>query len=135
MITLQLRYENNRCTDDLEVVLVQLNGEQWVMSFVATVPHSCESPRVFGDLFECGLEDIVHETVPVVKGSQRELAIIHKLKEYANTAMTSDEQQRLLHSMFPRMTAKMADHRTLLWLIGVLEERRKRADAELPPRA
>jgi hypothetical protein len=131
MTHLRLRYENNRPTDDIEVILENSEKDSWVVSFVATVPHYCESPRVFGDLFDRRLEEIDSETLPIARRSNRELEIIQRLRDYANTTMTSDEQHRLLHAKFPGMSETMVAHRTLLWLLGVLEERRQRDDANL----
>jgi len=133
MTKLLLRYENNRCTDDLEFVLERPDGELSAVSFVATVPHHCESSKVFGDLFDCHLNDIETETLPVIRGSNRELAIIRRLKDYADATMSADEQYSLLHARFTQMSQSMCDHRTLLWFIGVLEERRQRDDTKLEP--
>jgi hypothetical protein len=135
MTELQLHHENNRCTDDIEIVLTSPDGEQRAMSFVATVPHGCASPSIFGDLFDCRLEDIDYETVPVARGSQREAGIISRLRAYAATAMTPDEQNTLRHGKFPSMTRIMVNHRTILWLIDALEERSRRDDAKLEPTA
>ena len=135
MTGLQLHHENNRCTDDLEIVLTSPDGEQWAMSFVATVPHGCASPCIFGDLFDCRLNDIEYETIPVTRGSQREAGMISRLREYADTCMTPDEQNTLRHGKFPSMRGAMVNHRTILWLIDALEKRRRRDDANLEPGA
>ena len=128
-------YINDRPTEDVELAFERETGGEWVVSFVATVPHHCESVRVFGDLFECSLASIDHQSVPVVRGSNREAEIIHRLRAWADTDMTSDEQHAIRHARFPRMTAEVGLRRSILWFIGVLEERRQRHDTHTESRA
>ncbi len=131
MTPLRFDYINHRPTEDIEVVFEEEGGNQWAVSFVATVPHYCESPRIFGDLFVCRLESIDDQSVPVARGSDREAKIIRRLRDWADGDMTPEQQHTLSHGKFPRMTADDGLRRSILWFINVLEERRKRDDLHI----
>jgi|SRR5882672_9354529 len=133
MTPIRFEYINNRPTEDVELVFEQDGDAEWAVSFVATVPHHCEASRVFGDLFDCPLAAIDHQSVPVARGSDREAEIIRRLRGWADVDMTPERQHMIRHGKFPRMTADVGLRRSILWLIDVLEERRKRDDLHVQP--
>ena len=111
-------------SEDVELSFSSPNAADWVVSFVATVPHHCESQRIVGDLFSCSLEAIDSESEPVPCGSEKELAIINALQLWADASLTTERQERLLTGKFPQMTSEAAMQRSVLWFIGALRERR-----------
>ena len=123
-----LKYFNfgsDRPNDDIEISLSESESEDWIISFVATVPHGCESRQIYGDLFSCSILDINDETEPVICGGELEGNIIQKLKNWADDTLSPERQHNLLNCTFTKMTQEMVWQRDVLWFIQVIENRRK----------
>ncbi len=105
-----------------------------IVSFIPTVPHGAEAEHLYGDLFACRVRDISYESVPVLVGSDAEIAIIETLERFADDHKSREEQDRLRFCKFPKMTGEMVGWHTFLWFIDALKTRRERARTTPPSR-
>jgi hypothetical protein len=126
MMLQRFDYINDRPTEDIEVAFDLDGGGEWVVSFVATVPHYCESEKIFGDLFDCPLAAIDHQSVPVGISSVKEAEIIRRLRTWADKNIPPEQQHTLRHARYPMMSAEIGLQRQILWFISALEERKQR---------
>jgi hypothetical protein len=60
----ELQYRNNDPTENVQVDFTDLGGRQRVLSFVATRPHWCGEPQIYGDLFDVPLETVFERLIP-----------------------------------------------------------------------
>ena len=123
MELVHVEYQNENFFPPLEILFRERDGGFWCVSFVCTVPHHCEEPMIYGDLYERRVLEIDSETVPIERGSKDECRIITRLQQWVTDEIPADEQRSFRHSKFSRMTQRMVQYRMLLWFIDVLHAR------------
>jgi hypothetical protein len=127
-----LQYRNNDPSENVQVEFTDLASRRRVLSFVATRPHWCEQPQIYGDLFGVPLETVFEGDVnPVPLGSAEEEDLISSFREFVNAAISGEERDflRLMLLGKAHRSDKTYDEiraRHLVWFLDVLERRRER---------
>ena len=126
----ELQYRNNDPSENVQVEFTDLGGIQRVLSFVATRPHWCEQPDIYGDLFDVPLAQVFEgEIDPVPPGSAKEEELIRSFREFVNSAIQDPEFFRKIVLGEVHTTLKTYHEirsRELVWFLGALEKRRYR---------
>ena len=122
-----LQYRNNDPSENVQVEFTDLAGRRCVISFVATRPHWCEEPDIYGDLFNVPLEKVFEgEAMPVARGSAEEGALIKAFREFVHSVVQNPEFYRKKAHISLR-TDDQVNSLHLVWLLDALEKRREQA--------
>ena len=106
-----------------EYIFEEPNNDEWIVSFVATVPYDGENPMIYGDLFLCRILDIDADSIPISKGTPEEEQIIIKLEQWVRNNYADEEVKRLKNGLFSRMTVEMSMAIDILCFISALRNR------------
>ena len=136
----EMQWRNNDPSENIQVEFTAGDGGRRVLSFVATRPHWCAEPTIYGDLFAAPLQQVLDgEVDPIPLGSSQEAELLSLLRGAVLSAVRDVDRcrqilARQLH--VGRMDAEATKELSWVWLLDALESRSKRHAQMYPhPRA